>query len=69
MLLMVRLNKNKKTCTHEDLLLIENQIFLLFDLMGTEKKVACTRIIEIDDETEEGTEEDVMISVALRYIL
>jgi hypothetical protein len=36
--------------------------------MGTEKKVACTRIIEIDDETEEGTEEEVMISVALWYI-
>jgi hypothetical protein len=32
------LNKNKKTCTHEDLLLIENQIFLFFDLMGIEKK-------------------------------
>jgi hypothetical protein len=37
--------------------------------MGTEKKVACMRIIEIGDETEEGIEEEVMISVALRYIL
>jgi hypothetical protein len=39
MLLMVRLNENKKSCTHEDLLLIENQIFWLLDLMGTEKKL------------------------------
>jgi hypothetical protein len=31
------------------------------------KKVACVRIMEIGDETEEGTEEEV-ISVALWYI-
>jgi hypothetical protein len=38
MLLMVRLKGNKKSCKNEDSLLIENQIFLLLDLMGTEEK-------------------------------
>jgi hypothetical protein len=47
MLLMVRLNENKKTCTHEDLLLIENQIFLLFDLMGTEKKLHARGLLKL----------------------
>jgi hypothetical protein len=38
-LLMGRLNENKKKVAHEDLLLIENQIFWLLDIMGTEKKL------------------------------
>jgi hypothetical protein len=67
MLLMVRLKGNKKKLQERGLVLIENQIFWLLDLMGTEKKVACARIMEIGDETEEGTEEEV-ISVALWYI-
>jgi hypothetical protein len=38
-------------------------------ILWEQKKVACTRIIEIGDENKEGREEEVMISVALQYIL
>jgi hypothetical protein len=47
MLLVVRLNENKKSCTHEDLLLIENQIFWLLDIMGTEKKLHARGLLKL----------------------
>jgi hypothetical protein len=57
MLLMVRLNENKKKLAHTRICYsLRTRYFGRWILWEQKKKVACTRIIEIGDENEEGTE-------------